>query len=54
MKEAIDDRTIRSESNEEENWELVFNQSEETPSRRRFSEHERGVLNQLIHQAQAQ
>jgi hypothetical protein len=49
MADTHDDRSLRSDSGNEDTWELAFDPGDEKPARRRFSEAERDVLTQLIH-----
>jgi hypothetical protein len=48
MTTATDDRSVHSDSNKEDSWDLAFEEAEQAPSRRRLSDHERWVLTQLL------
>jgi hypothetical protein len=51
----IDDRDDRRKStpNTEDSWEVVFEEDDEAPRKRRLSDQERSVLARLLHEPAA-
>jgi hypothetical protein len=53
MVHADEELDTRTQPSVDEGWEVDFDQADETPARRRLSDHERWVLSHLIHEAPA-
>jgi hypothetical protein len=51
MVHTQEERDLRTQPEEEEGWDVDFNEVNEAPARRRLSDHERWVLERLIHEA---